>query len=154
MYNEGRNNPHLQYSVDGGASWNTVSTDTYSWAIHVDRDQTLYLKGNNPDGWSYSSTKYSHFTITGDVYLSGNVMGLVDNGTNTKFYIPCGYCFYDLFFESTGITSISKNFLPAKNLASYYYWQMFYDCSSLTTVPELPATTLADSCYESMFQNC
>jgi hypothetical protein len=48
-------------------------------------------------------------------------MGLVDNGTNTKFYIPCGYCFYDLFFGSTGITSISKNFLPAKNLASYCY---------------------------------
>ena len=46
-------------------------------------------------------------------------MGLVDNGTNTKFYIPCGYCFYDLFFWSTGITSISKNFLPAKKLASY-----------------------------------
>ena len=85
MYNEGRNNPHLQYSVDGRASWNTVSTDTYSWAIHIDRDQTLYLKGNNPDGWSHSNTKYSHFTITGDVYLSGNVMGLVDNGTNTKF---------------------------------------------------------------------
>jgi len=154
LYNVEGNNPDLQYSMDGGASWNTVSTDTYSWAIHIDRDQTLYLKGNNPDGWSYSNTKYSHFTITGDVYLSGNVMGLVDNGTNTKFYIPCGYCFYDLFFESTGITSISKNFLPAKNLASYCYWQMFYGCSSLTTAPELPATTLADSCYESMFQNC
>ena len=49
---------HLQYSVDGRASWNTANTDTYSWAIHIDRNQTLYLKGNNPDGWSHSSTKY------------------------------------------------------------------------------------------------
>lgn len=148
LKNNGENNPNLQYSIDG-ASWSTYDT-----TINIDRDQTLYLKGNNPDGWSHSSTKYSHFTITGDVYLSGNVMGLVDNGTNTKFYIPCGYCFYDLFFGSTGITSISKNFLPAKNLASYCYWQMFYGCQSLTTAPELPATTLAGSCYESMFQNC
>ena len=145
---------HLQYSVDGRASWNTVSADTYSWAIHIDRNQTLYLKGNNPDGWSHSTSKYSHFTITGDVYLSGNVMGLVDNGTNTKFYIPCGYCFYDLFFESTGITSISKKFLPAETLTESCYRNMFIGCTTLTTAPELPATTLADSCYESMFQNC
>ena len=80
--NNGENNPNLHYSIDG-ASWSTYDT-----TINIDRDQTLYLKWNNLDGWSHSSTKYSHFTITGDVYLSGNVMGLVDNGTNTKFYIP------------------------------------------------------------------
>ena len=123
LKNNGENNQNLQYSIDG-ASWSTYDT-----TINIDRDQTLYLKGNNPDGWSHSSTKYSHFTITGDVYLSGNVMGLVDNGTNTKFYIPCGYCFYDLFFESTGITSVSKNFLPAKNLASYCCWYTIWKIS-------------------------
>ena len=78
-------------------------------------------------------------------------MGLVDNGTNTKFNILCDYCFYDLFFESTGITSVSKNFLPAKNLASYCYWQMFYGCSSLTTAPELSAISLTEQCYLAMF---
>ena len=148
LKNNGENNPNLQYSLDG-ASWSTYDT-----TINIDRDQTLYLKGNNPDGWSHSSTKYSHFTITGDVYLSGNVMGLVDNGTNTKFNIPCGYCFYDLFFESTGITSVSKNFLPATTLADYCYHSMFVGCASLTQAPELPAKTLAIGCYESMFYNC
>ena len=148
LKNNGENNPNLQYSIDG-ASWSTYDT-----TINIGRDQTLYLKGDNPDGWSHSITKHSNFTITGDVYLSGNVMGLIDNGTNTKFYIPCSYCFYDLFFESTGITSISKNFLPATNLTSYCYGQMFYGCSSLATAPELSATTLANNCYECMFQNC
>ena len=81
-------------------------------------------------------------------------MGLLDNGTNTKFYIPCSYCFYDLFFESTGITSISKNFLPATNLTSYCYGQMFYGCSSLATAPELPATDLTNWCYAGMFNGC
>ena len=148
LKNNGENNPNLQYSIDG-ASWSTYGT-----TINIRRDQTLYLKGNNPDGWSHSNIKYSNFTITGDVYLSGNVMGLIDNGTNTKFYIPCGYCFYDLFFESTGISSVDEVFLPAKNLASCCYWQMFYCCSSLTTASELPATTLADGCYAFMFSNC
>ena len=31
---------------------------------------------------------------------------------------------------------------------------MFYGCTSLTTAPELPATTLAGGCYSSMFQGC
>jgi hypothetical protein len=31
---------------------------------------------------------------------------------------------------------------------------MFYDCSSLTTAPELPATTLAYWCYRYMFNGC
>jgi hypothetical protein len=44
--------------------------------------------------------------------------------------------------------------LPATTLADYCYQQMFYNCTSLTTAPELPATTLADSCYQSMFSGC
>lgn len=31
---------------------------------------------------------------------------------------------------------------------------MFDGCTSLTTAPELPATTLAASCYSFMFKNC
>ena len=31
---------------------------------------------------------------------------------------------------------------------------MFSACTSLTQAPELPATTLADSCYFAMFYNC
>ena len=38
----------------------------------------MYLKGNNQTGWSHSG-KISRFVITGDVSISGNIMGLVDN---------------------------------------------------------------------------
>ena len=31
---------------------------------------------------------------------------------------------------------------------------MFYGCSSLTTAPELPATTLTEGCYYEMFYGC
>ena len=31
---------------------------------------------------------------------------------------------------------------------------MFQGCTSLTTVPSLPATTLANNCYNSMFYLC
>ena len=44
--------------------------------------------------------------------------------------------------------------LPASTLADYCYRSMFYGCSSLTQAPELPATTLARSCYSVMFDGC
>jgi hypothetical protein len=31
---------------------------------------------------------------------------------------------------------------------------MFFKCYSLTTAPELPATTLASQCYQYMFDDC
>ena len=31
---------------------------------------------------------------------------------------------------------------------------MFIDCTNLTTAPELPATTLAEFCYGTMFRDC
>ena len=46
--------------------------------------------------------------------------------------------------------------LPATTLADYCYQYMFRDCTGLTTIPSnlLPATTLATSCYNSMFSGC
>jgi hypothetical protein len=44
--------------------------------------------------------------------------------------------------------------LPATTLANSCYQDMFFNCTSLTTAPELPATTLKDSCYYGMFQYC
>lgn len=62
--------------------------------------------------------------------------------------------FYRLFVGCTTIVHISKDFLPATTLADDCYHSMFADCTSLTTAPELPATTLADDCYSEMFNNC
>ena len=44
--------------------------------------------------------------------------------------------------------------LPATTLASSCYQSMFQDCYSLTSAPTLPATTLASSCYKEMFSAC
>ena len=146
------NNPDLQYSTDG-TNWTTYST-----TININQGQTLYLKGNNPTGWS-SNLGYSSLSTIGDVSISGNVMGLLDNGAKSGEEgditdIPYGYCFYGLFRNSTGITSVSEDFLPATNLKQNCYDGMFYNCSSLTTVPKLPSMSLRASCYKNMFKEC
>ena len=43
--------------------------------------------------------------------------------------------------------------LPATTLANYCYNSMFFGCSSLIEAPELPATRLTGSCYYGMFNS-
>ena len=57
-----------------------------------------------------------------------------------------------MFYNCTSLTQAPA--LPATTLAGNCYLSMFNNCTSLTQVPALPATTLADSCYNSMFQGC
>lgn len=57
-------------------------------------------------------------------------------------------------FENTPVVNIHSTFLPATTLANSCYKSMFYGCTSLTTAPNLPATTLANHCYSSMFSGC
>ena len=57
-----------------------------------------------------------------------------------------------MFYDCTSLTTAPA--LPATTLANSCYDSMFSDCTSLTTAPELPATTLRNNCYMRMFYGC
>lgn len=57
-------------------------------------------------------------------------------------------------FENTPVVNVHSTFLPAITLADMCYQGMFNGCTSLITAPELPATTLACMCYDNMFAGC
>ena len=61
------------------------------------------------------------------------------------------YCYSQMFMSSNLIAAPE---LPAKNLASSCYANMFYKCTSLKKAPALPATNLAYKCYDLMFYQC
>ena len=100
-------------------------------------------------GTKFSSIK--HFSITGKVACSGNVMSLRldDDG---KVQGLENLCFRYLFYNCTGLTTAPDLFETDLKAGCYSY--MFNGCTSLTTAPDLPATTLAESCYNSMFMGC
>ena len=109
----------------------------------------LYIRGNNPSGFSSSIVNYYNFVIEGDkVSCSGNIMSLIDY-ENLPNIISCDYCFYGLFSGCTALTTAPE--LPAMTLAERCYAYMFSDCNSLTAKPELPAIELATDCYLGMF---
>ena len=63
------------------------------------------------------------------------------------------YCFYRLFDGQSGISGPAPR-LPATTLAEHCYDGMFYGCTGLTHAPELPALALAPNCYREMFKGC
>ena len=163
----------VEYSKNGGA-W-TPYTDPITLSKIGDK---VSFRGNN--------AKYfpgNQFSCSGGCYIYGNIMSLVSSegyatattlteedafswlfSENSSIYnhesktlvLPAttlsAGCYYSMFYECTNLTTAPE--LPARTLATNCYYQMFQHCSRLTTVPELPAEVLAEGCYKSMFWGC
>ena len=145
----------IQYSLNSGRTWTSLAANTSTPTIAS--GETIYWRasGLTPT----SSAGIGTFSSTGQFDVEGNVMSMLfgsdfEDKTDLTGY---NYAFKYLFRTNTNIINASGMTLPATTLANYCYGcysYMFYNCSSLTTAPELPATTLADSCYYAMFYGC
>lgn len=111
----------------------------------------IYLRGFNPNGFNGLGKNYRIYTDK-KYSIEGNVMALLD-GNNPPTVIPNTNCFYNLFGGSK-VVSVSSDLLPATTLAENCYESMFYNCSSLENAPELPAEKLEYYCYRAMFRGC
>ena len=94
---------------------------------------------------------------TAQCYIYGNIMSLIDATNFASATALTKACAFYSFFEKNACLFSHpdrKLVLPATTLAESCYVSMFADCASLTTAPELPATTLAEGCYAGMFADC
>ncbi len=148
IYNVGGNDPDVQYSLDGGKTWERLKNNTL---IDLPNKKKALLRGHNPQGISKTYSENTCFVITGRIAASGSVMSLID-GKGETTVIPNDYCFYSLFSRCKSLTQAPK--LPATKLADYCYSGMFTECTNLTKAPELPATQLTKGCYFGMFWGC
>ena len=144
-------NNACQYCVDGDNNWIDLPAGTATQAIN--QGQTLSFKGNLTPN---SSGGIGTFTINKQCNLEGNCMSMLfgDDAANNNSLDGKSFAFRYLFKNCTTIIEVSESFLPATTLSDYCYSSMFFYCRNLTTAPELPATTLADDCYQRMFDGC
>ena len=142
----------LQYSMDDGATWNTLASNTASPTVTAGNKIMWKQTGLTP---SYSSG-IGKFSSTGLFNVEGNIMSLLygDDFKNQTSLNGKNFAFLSLFNGNTNVVSAENLALPATTLASSCYAYMFSDCTSLTTAPELLATTLASWCYADMFRGC
>ena len=90
------------------------------------------------------------FVMTGKISASGNIQYLLDK--TGELLSVSSSCYEQMFQLCTSLTTAPE--LPATTLADNCYFRMFEGCTSLTTAPKLPATTLAYGCYNAMFKGC
>ena len=144
--------PNLEYSVNYG-SWYSV-VDNSEVLFGGDKG-SLRLRGTgNLNGTTIGDEGYSKISfINTDVQVkcTGDIRTLLDY-TNFQ-YVETKYAkFCNLFEGCTQLTSAPE--LPATTLAASCYMDMFNGCTALKKAPELPATTLANYCYFEMFYGC
>ena len=150
---------------NGSKNWDGTlyySTDAKTWSVWngstaISSDEgVLYLRGtqNTRITGSYSVSCIWLLTKEKRIQCNGNIENLLDFEIVEAGEHPQmeAYCYYNMFYGCTSLTSAPE--LPATTLAYGCYGYMFYGCTSLTSAPELPATTLASNCYEGMFWGC
>ena len=138
------------------------STDTKTWvewtgngvnATEADGIYALYFSGTGNTKITGGISK--KWTLSGSsISCTGNIESLLDYETVAAGQHPTmsNSCYNGMFYGCTSLTTAPS--LPATTLVGSCYSSMFYGCTSLTTAPSLPATTLAGSCYYYMFNGC
>lgn len=157
----------VQLSRGTSTSWSPytvsleTSTDYQTWT-NYSIDGKITLTNVWDKVWfrnkSETTTEFSHtnwywkFVMTWSIAWSWDVTYLLNkNWTKTLSGLTQG-CLYGLFYWCTSLTTAPE--LPATTLSTHCYDNMFSWCTNLITAPELPATTLATYCYRYMFYWC
>ena len=154
----------IEYSTDGGATWTSGNTggDGVEVTLTNIGDKVMFRGDNSQYGKDNGSNPpfYNTISCTADCYVYGNIMSLIDKtGFATNKVLPTGTnTFYYLFKDNTYLKNHPNAAytleLPATTLKEYCYRSMFFGCKALVTPPTLPATKLENSCYSTMFRSC
>jgi len=143
----------FETSTDG-STWTTYIAGTTGDITLANVGDKVYFRNSSEtpsSSFSTSDSNYYQFAMSGRIAASGNVMSLMDKTCTTTAFDATsgGYAFSKLFYGCYYLTTAPE--LPATTLAQSCYYQMFQNCENLTTAPNLPTTTLAANCYQGMF---
>lgn len=171
----------FSYTTDGTLSPNfEYSYNTKDWNVwdyselRIDENEKLYLRGlnNSPISNYTDNLNRNCFVAEGGgcdkVAIGGNLMALVDGEGTTKV-IPADNMFNSLFRgfysnlvyipgsggeygEGDSELYLDELILPATTLTEGCYKSMFMNTSVISYPKELPATELKPYCYSQMFR--
>ena len=151
----------VSYSTDEGETWttadNVASTEVNIIVDNVKKGDKILWKGSaNNFAITGLNGKYCKFISSGNIDIYGNIMSLLygDDFTDSVSFPASKTYIFKSLFRGLKIINAWDLILPATTLANNCYQYMFGSCTSMITAPELPATTLAQQCYSRMFYNC
>lgn len=140
-------------TLEKSTDWKTWESYTIWSTITLTNEwDKIYFRNTSESttGFGNSTSDYYQFLMTWSIAASGDVTSLINKNWTDAMISDC--CFFSLFKWCTSLTSSPK--LPATTLTVRCYRMMFQWCTNLETLPALPATTLVDYCYSWMFEWC
>lgn len=154
--NKTPNNPVLEYSLDNGQTWTSITINGAKTFAIINTGDTILFRGNNAKLATAWDT-YNRFNATKQFKVYGNAMSLL-NGNNfvsNSTFDSGGYNLCGLFYGTTTLVDASNLILPATTLYTSCYNGMFRGCSNLVNGPKLlPALNVPADGYSSMFEGC
>ena len=135
-------------------TWTVWDGTTVLSAVYDGGEYFLYLRGTRNTIITGDSTSFRWILNGSNIACIGNIENLLDYTIVASGNHPrmANTCYQYMFYNCTSLTQAPA--LPATTTANGCYSYMFQGCTALTQAPALPATKLANSCYYSMFYNC
>lgn len=135
---------NMEVSSDGGKTWQGVDANE---AIELTEGKDLKFRGEiiNKTFCFAPGDELTKYAVYGNITSMQYGSGFTGQTTTLG-------SIRSVFME-TGVVDASNLYLPDPGFENQYDG-MFSGCTSLTTAPELPATTLTDNCYAAMFFGC
>ena len=142
-----------QYSLDSGSTWHTLSSSAETTPV-IQANQRVMWKCDATPNSSLLGGGIGVFLTTGRFELEGNIMSMLwGDDFIGKTDLKGSYVFFGLF-DSTSVTNAENLIMPATTLTEWCYASMFPRCALLEKAPVLSATTSVNRCYLGMFANC
>ena len=143
-----------RYNIYDGSQTNVYSTFYYTNKFNVGGDiRSLFYLDDFEDKIEFPQQSSTKVYPCAKLFANNN--GLI-SAANLEIHIKdfkVENAFHSMFKECRNLVMAPEK-LPATTLTQSCYTSMFYNCKKLTTAPELPATTLAYLCYSEMFSGC
>jgi hypothetical protein len=133
-----------------GGEWVDLPKGEYTPTIDI--GHILQFKANAaPQSWIGIGT----FTTNKRFNLEGNCMSMIFADQASQQFSLSGYpyAFYALF-KGSKVASVSKGFLPATTMSDGCYASMFDGCTGLVDGPDLPAGIIPYYGCQAMFNGC
>ena len=151
----------ISYSTDNGGTWTerTNTSNDITVSVNVSQGDNVLWRGRGTTLNSDNTSTGTYCTFGGSARfnVSGNIFSLIcsDSHYNFSNVTQCTNNFeFANLFAGSYVVDASNLILPATTLTQFCYASMFSGCIYLTAAPTLPATTLTVDCYRYMFNGC
>ncbi len=158
----------VTFDINTSAATNPIyySTNGTEWTEYTDNTpitltnvgDIVQFRGDNARYATGPGTSIcSKINFSENCYVYGNIMSLITSTDfSTETTLTGSYSLYGLFYDNSHLLTDASRpiLLPATTLTDQCYSSMFGSCTNLTIAPELPAMEMKKRCYNNMFEGC